>query len=151
MKGLPLSYNRDMQEDKESLFDAYDTVYSCLGIFTKMIGTASWNTEKMHSSCVGGHANATDVADYLVRKGMPFRTAHGVAAKAVRMGIDANCNIEDLSIEQLKECSELIEDDIFALITPEACVNARTVTGGPSEKSVEVQLQSLKEYCAKFN
>ena len=151
MKGLPLSYNRDMQEDKESLFDAYDTVSSCLTIFTKMIATASWNTEKMFASCIGGFANATDVADYLVRKGMPFRTAHGVAAKAVRMGIEANCNIEDLSIEQLKECSELIEDDIYSMITPEACVNVRTVTGAPSEKSVENQILSLTNYCTEFS
>lgn len=151
MKGLPLSYNRDMQEDKESLFDAYDTVSSCLTIFTKMIGTASWNTDKMFASCIGGFANATDVADYLVRKGMPFRTAHGVAAKAVRMGIEANCNIEDLSIEQLKECSELIEDDIYSMITPEACVNVRTVTGAPSEKSVENQISNLKKYCVEFS
>ena len=151
MKGLPLSYNRDMQEDKESLFDAYDTVSSCLTIFTKMIGTASWNTDRMFASCIGGFANATDVADYLVRKGMPFRTAHGVAAKAVRMGIESNCNIEDLSIQQLKECSELIEDDIFSMITPEACVNVRTVTGGPSEKSVENQIVALTNYCNEFS
>ena len=151
MKGLPLSYNRDMQEDKESLFDAYDTVSSCLTIFTKMIGTASWNTDRMFASCFGGFANATDVADYLVRKGMPFRTAHGVAAKAVRMGIESNCNIEDLSIQQLKECSELIEDDIFSMITPEACVNVRTVTGGPSEKSVENQIVALTNYCNEFS
>lgn len=151
MKGLPLSYNRDMQEDKESLFDAYDTVSSCLTIFTKMIGTASWNTDRMFASCIGGFANATDVADYLVRKGMPFRTAHGVAAKAVRMGIESNCNIEDLSIQQLKECSELIEDDIFSMITPEVCVNVRTVTGGPSEKSVENQIVALTNYCNEFS
>lgn len=151
MKGLPLSYNRDMQEDKESLFDAYDTVSSCLTIFTKMIGTASWNTDRMFASCIGGFANATDVADYLVRKGMPFRTAHGVAAKAVRMGIESNCNIEDLSIQQLKECSELIEDDIFSMITPETCVNVRTVTGGPSEKSVENQIVALTNYCNEFS
>ena len=151
MKGLPLSYNRDMQEDKESLFDAYDTVSSCLTIFTKMIGTASWNTDRMFASCIGGFANATDVADYLVRKGMPFRTAHGVAAKAVRMGIESNCNIEDLSIQQLKECSELIEDDIFSMITPESCVNVRTVTGGPSEKSVENQIVALTNYCNEFS
>ena len=116
-----------------------------------MIGTASWNVDKMEASCVGGHANATDLADYLVRKGMPFRTAHGVAAKAVRMGIESNCNIEDLSIQQLKECSELIEDDIFSMITPEACVNVRTVTGGPSEKSVENQIVALTNYCNEFS
>ena len=147
VKGLPLSYNRDMQEDKESLFDAYDTVTSCLEVFTQMIGTARWNTDRMAASCTGGHANATDVAEYLVRKGMPFRTAHGVAAKAVRMCIDRGCNIEDLSLEDLQSCSELLEEDIFSLIKPEACVTARKLTGGPAPEAVTVQIQSLREWC----
>ena len=147
VKGLPLSYNRDMQEDKESLFDAYDTVTSCLEVFTQMIGTARWNTDRMAASCTGGHANATDVAEYLVRKGMPFRTAHGVAAKAVRMCIDRGCNIEDLSLEDLQSCSELLEEDIFSLIKPEACVTARKLTGGPAPEAVAVQIQSLREWC----
>ena len=147
VKGLPLSYNRDMQEDKESLFDAYDTVTSCLEVFTQMIGTARWNTDRMAASCTGGHANATDVAEYLVRKGMPFRTAHGVAAKAVRMCIDRGCNIEDLSLEDLQSCSELLEEDIFSLITPKACVTARKLTGGPAPEAVAVQIQSLREWC----
>lgn len=147
VKGLPLSYNRDMQEDKESLFDAYDTVTSCLEVFTQMIGTARWNTDRMAASCTGGHANATDVAEYLVRKGMPFRTAHGVAAKAVRMCIERGCNIEDLSLEDLQSCSELLEEDIFSLITPEACVTARKLTGGPAPEAVTVQIQSLREWC----
>ena len=147
VKGLPLSYNRDMQEDKESLFDAYDTVTSCLEVFTQMIGTARWNTDRMAASCTGGHANATDVAEYLVRKGMPFRTAHGVAAKAVRMCIDRGCNIEDLSLEDLQSCSELLEEDIFSLITPKACVTARKLTGGPAPEAVTVQIQSLREWC----
>ena len=146
VKGLPLSYNRDMQEDKESLFDAYDTVSSCLEVFTQMIGTARWNTDRMAASCTGGHANATDVAEYLVRKGMPFRTAHGVAAKAVRMCIDRACDIEDLSLEDLQSCSNLIEADIFSLITPQACVTARNLTGGPAPEAVTVQIQSLREW-----
>ena len=147
VKGLPLSYNRDMQEDKESLFDAYDTVSSCLEVFTKMIGTARWNTQRMAASCTGGHANATDVAEYLVRKGMPFRTAHGVAAKAVRMCIDRGCNIEDLPLADLQSCSKLIEGDIFSLITPQACMEARKVTGGPAPEAVAVQIQSLRQWC----
>ena len=147
VKGLPLSYNRDMQEDKESLFDAYDTVSSCLEVFTKMIGTARWNTQRMAASCTGGHANATDVAEYLVRKGMPFRTAHGVAAKAVRMCIERGCNIEDLPLADLQSCSNLIEGDIFSLITPQACMEARKVTGGPAPEAVAVQIQSLRQWC----
>ena len=149
VKGLPLSYNRDMQEDKESLFDAYDTVSSCLEVFTKMIGTARWNTQRMAASCTGGHANATDVAEYLVRKGMPFRTAHGVAAKAVRMCIDRGCNIEDLPLADLQSCSKLIEGDIFSLITPQACMEARKVTGGPAPEAVAVQIQSLRQWYKK--
>ena len=149
VKGLPLSYNRDMQEDKESLFDAYDTVSSCLEVFTKMIGTARWNTQRMAASCTGGHANATDVAEYLVRKGMPFRTAHGVAAKAVRMCIDRGCNIEDLPLADLQSCSNLIEGDIFSLITPQACMEARKVTGGPAPEAVTVQIQSLRQWCKR--
>lgn len=149
VKGLPLSYNRDMQEDKESLFDAYDTVSSCLEVFTKMIGTARWNEQRMAASCTGGHANATDVAEYLVRKGMPFRTAHGVAAKAVRLCLDKGCNIEDLSLEELQNCSPLLEEDIFALITPKACMEARKLTGGPAPEAVAIQIQALKEWITR--
>ncbi len=90
MKALPLAYDRDMQEDKDSLFDACDVVLSCVKVFTQMISTAKWNLEKMEDACKGGYLNATDVADYLVRKGMPFRTAHGVSAKAVRISIEKN-------------------------------------------------------------
>ena len=147
VKGLPLSYNRDMQEDKESLFDAYDTVSSCVEVFTRMIATARWNTERMAASCTGGHANATDVAEYLVRKGMPFRTAHGVAAKAVRICIERGCNIEDLTLDDLKSCSNLIESDIFSLITPDACMRARRLSGGPAPESVAVQITLLKAWC----
>lgn len=147
VKGLPLSYNRDMQEDKESLFDAYDTVSSCVEVFTRMIATARWNTERMAASCTGGHANATDVAEYLVRKGMPFRTAHGVAAKAVRICIERGCNIEDLTLDDLKSCSNLIEADIFSLITPDACMRARRLAGGPAPESVAVQIHALRQWC----
>lgn len=147
VKGLPFSYNRDMQEDKSSFFDAYDTVFSCLGIFTRMIGSAKWNVDRMEASCVGGHANATDVADYVVRKGMPFRTAHGVAARLVRKAIDKNCNLEDLSLEEMRSESELIEADIFDCITPKACMEGRKTTGGPNPNCVENQLKLLKDYC----
>ncbi len=148
VKGLPLSYNRDMQEDKESLFDAYDTVCSCVEVFTRMIATARWNKERMVASCVGGHANATDVAEYLVRKGMPFRTAHGVAAKAVRICIERGCSIEDLTLDDLKSCSALIGEDIYSLITPDACMRARKLAGGPAPESVAAQIRSLRQWCA---
>jgi len=145
MKGLPLSYDRDMQEDKEPLFDAYDTVFSCVKVFTYMISTAKWNTEKMAEGCKGGYLNATDVADYLVRKGMPFRTAHGVSAKAVRIAIEKNCELEELSMDVWKECSDLIEKDIYDCISAKACVEARKTIGGPASERVAEQIAELKK------
>ena len=150
MKGLPLAYDRDMQEDKESLFDAYDTVLACVEVFTQMIATASWNGRRMSESCDGGYLNATDIAEYLVRKGMPFRTAHGVSARAVRISIEKNCQLQDLSIEDFKSCSDLIGLDIYSNISKEACVNARTVTGGPAAEKVEEQLKMLKNFVKKM-
>ena len=146
MKGLPLTYNRDLQEDRRSLFDAYDTAFSCVSIFTSMIATASWNTARMKASCVGGHANATDLADYLVRKGMPFRTAHGVSASAVRYCIEHGCNLEDMPLAEYRKISELIEDDVYAVLPPEACVSARLTAGGPSEVRVLEQIEKLRAF-----
>lgn len=146
MKGLPLSYNRDLQEDKTSLFNAYDTTFSCLRIFTHMIGSAKWNVSRMKASCYGGHANATDLADYLVKKGMPFRTAHGVSASAVRECIQKNCNLEDLTLEEFKKHSELIEKDVYDCLPPEACVVARKIPGGPNPQMVQNQINSLKKW-----
>lgn len=144
MKGLPLSYNRDMQEDKESLFAAYDTAFSCLRIFNHMIGTARWNVERMAASCSGGHANATDLADYLVRKNLPFRTAHAVAAGVVRECIETGISdMIDLPYERFSKHSPLIEKDIYASLTPSACVQARDLPGGPNAERVSEQLTSL--------
>ena len=147
MKALPLAYDRDMQEDKESLFDACDIVLSCTKVFTQMISSAKWNTKNMADACKGGYLNATDIADYLVRKGMPFRTAHGVSARAVRIAIERNCELSDLPLDVLKECSELIEKDIYDVITPEACVEARKTIGGPSAERVSEQIAELKKFC----
>lgn len=149
MKALPLAYDRDMQEDKEPLFDAIDTVLSCVKIFTYMISTAKWNTKTMEGACEGGFLNATDVADYLVRKGMPFRTAHGVSAQAVRIAIEKNCRLEDLELSVFKECSDLIDEDIYSFITSKACVEARKTTGGPSPERVDEQIGELKEFIKK--
>ena len=147
MKGLPLSYDRDMQEDKQSLFDAYDTVLSCVKIFTYMIESAKWNLDVMEASCKEGFLNATDVADYLVCKGMPFRTAHGVSANCVRLAIEKNCRLEDLSLEDFRNMSNLFDGDIFDIIEPKNCVNARKTSGGPSEEKVKEQIKALKEFC----
>ena len=146
MKGLPLSYDRDMQEDKSSFFEAYDTVVSSLRIFSEMVRTAKWNEKKMSESCEGGFLNATDVADYLVRKGMPFRTAHGVSAKLVRSAIEKNCKLEELDFSEYKKASPLFEDDIFDLITSKKCVEIRNITGGPASEQVQKQIDVLEKF-----
>ncbi|MDE6350878.1 MAG: argininosuccinate lyase, partial [Treponemataceae bacterium] len=149
MKGLPLAYDKDMQEDKQSLFEAYDTVRDNVVVFEAMIATARWNTRRMAASCDGGFANATDVADYLVRKGLPFRTAHGVAAQAVRLCIARGLGaIEELPLADLQAISPLFGEDIFAQITPRACVEARSVTGGPAKARVEAQIAALRAFAA---
>ena len=146
MKGLPLSYDRDMQEDKSSFFEAYDTVVSSLRIFSEMVRTAKWNEKKMSESCEGGFLNATDVADYLVRKGMPFRTAHGVSAKLVRSAIENNCKLEELDFSEYKKASQLFENDIFELITSKKCVEIRNITGGPASEQVQKQIDVLEKF-----
>lgn len=146
MKGLPLSYDRDMQEDKSSFFEAYDTVVSSLRIFSEMVRTAKWNEKNMAESCEGGFLNATDVADYLVRKGMPFRTAHGVSAKLVRSAIEKNCNLEEIDFSEYKKASPLFEDDIFDLITSKKCVEIRNITGGPASEQVQKQIDVLEKF-----
>ncbi len=146
MKGLPLSYDRDLQEDRENLFDAYDTAFSCITIFSAMIGSATWNTERMAKSCTGGHANATDLADYLVRKGLPFRVAHEVSAKSVRYCIEHGCNLEDMPLEEFKAISELIEEDVYSVLPAECCVKARLTTGGPSPERTKKQIEQLKSF-----
>ena len=151
VKGLPLAYDRDLQEDKEPLFDALDTVEGNLKVFTAMISSAKWNKTNLEKSVEGGFANATDVAEYLVKKGMPFRTAHSVSAKCVRTAIDKGFDkIEDLKIEDLKSCSDLIDSDIFDCLSPRKCAMNRKTTGGPSEGTVRVQLETLKNLCNKF-
>lgn len=146
MKGLPLSYDRDMQEDKSSFFEAYDTVVSSLRIFSEMVRTAKWNEKNMADSCQGGFLNATDVADYLVRKGMPFRTAHGVSAKLVRSAIEKNCKLEEIDFSEYKKASPLFENDIFDLITSKKCVEIRNITGGPASEQVQKQIDVLEKF-----
>ena len=146
MKGLPLSYDRDMQEDKASFFEAYDTVLSSVRIFNQMVKTAKWNKAVMAKGCDGGYLNATDVADYLVRKGLPFRTAHGVSAGLVRLAIEKNCRLEELDFAEYQKVSPLFKKDIYDLITPQKCVEIRTTTGGPSSAAVDIQLKGLNDF-----
>lgn len=151
MKGLPLSYNRDLQEDKEPLFAAIDTAHSCLRIFTRMISSAQWNTGRMTASCTGGHANATDVADYLVKKGLPFRKAHAVSAGIVRECIEAGiADIRQLPLDRLMSHSPLIAKDLVDALSPESCVLARDIPGGPNPVRVQAQLDALVVEVAKL-
>lgn len=150
VKGLPLAYDRDLQEDKEPLFDALDTVEANLKVFTAMIASARWNTANLEQSVEGGFANATDVAEYLVRKGMPFRTAHSVAAAAVRKALDKGLSrIEDLPLDELKSCSPLLEGDVLEKISPRACMEGRKTAGGPSPERVREQLETLASFCTQ--
>lgn len=146
MKGLPLSYDRDMQEDKASFFEAYDTVVSSLRIFSEMTRTAKWNTNVTADACDGGFLNATDVADYLVKKGMPFRTAHGVSAGLVRLAIEKNVKLEELDFSDYKNASSLFDEDIFDSISPEKCVEIRKITGAPASEKVQEQIDFLADF-----
>ena len=146
MKGLPLAYDRDMQEDKSSFFEAYDTVISSVRIFAEMVRTAKWNKDVMTGACDGGYLNATDIADYLVRKGLPFRTAHGVSAGLVRIAIEKNCRLEELDYSEYQKASELFDKDIFDLITPAKCVEIRKTIGGPAPSEVQKQIEKLSAF-----
>ncbi|MDR0601110.1 MAG: argininosuccinate lyase [Treponema sp.] len=146
LKGLPYAYDRDLQEDKEALFDSLDTLRSCLAIFSGMMAAASFNTGRMEAACVGGFLEATDAAEYLVRKGMPFRRAHETVALTVRDCIDAGRrSIGEQPLGELKKRSELFEEDIYAALTPAACVAARSLPGGPSPGEVRRQIQVMRE------
>lgn len=140
MKGLPLAYNKDMQEDKEQVFDAIDTVKMTLPVFTKMLDTMTVNSEKMRSAALKGFTNATDAADYLVKNGMPFRDAHKVIGEIVAYCIKNNKAIEEMSIGEFKSFSELFENDIYEAVSLENCVDLRDVTGGTATNQVKQQL-----------
>ncbi|MDR2864696.1 MAG: argininosuccinate lyase [Spirochaetaceae bacterium] len=145
LKGLPYAYGKDLQEDKEALFDSLDTAQSCLGIFAGMIQSAHWNTERMESACIGGFLEATDVAEYLVQKGLPFRKAHETAAFIVRDCIAAGeRSVTERSLDQLKARSDLFEQDIYERLLPLNCVKARNLSGGPAPQEVQRQIKVLR-------
>lgn len=150
LKGLPLSYNRDLQEDKASLFSALDITALCLKVFNQMMLTATFCKENMQKACKRGFLNATDLADYLVKKGLPFRTAHGVAATAVNLAIQKHCNIEELSLQELKTCSSLIQDDVFKAIDIFTCMTKRHTIGAAAPDLVEKQIQDLQDFIKDY-
>ncbi|MCR5670623.1 MAG: argininosuccinate lyase [Butyrivibrio sp.] len=151
MKGIPLAYNKDMQEDKEAFFDAIDTVVNCLTLFADMLKTMKFNKDAMAKSAVNGFTNATDAADYLVNKGMPFRDAHSVIGRLVLFCIDKNCAIDDLSLEQLKEFTPLFEEDIFDAISLKTCVEKRLTKGAPGPEVMEEVIRANREFLDGFS
>ncbi|MEW6696260.1 MAG: argininosuccinate lyase [Bacillota bacterium] len=145
LKGLPMAYNKDMQEDKEALFDAIDTVKGCLLVFRPMIATMAVRQDNMAKAARGGFTNATDVADYLVKKGMPFREAHEVVGKAVFYCLQQGKSLEELTLEEYKALSPTFADDVYAAIGVEHCAAARKVRGGPAPEAVLQSIARTKE------
>jgi argininosuccinate lyase len=146
MKGIPLAYNKDMQEDKEALFDGLDTALLSLQTFNGMIKTMKVKKDNMKKSASGGFTNATDVADYLVKKGVAFRSAHEIVGKIVLYCIDKNMAIDNLSLDEFKSFSPIFNDDIYNSINLFTCVEERSVIGGPSSSSVKIQIEALKNF-----
>ena len=145
MKGLPLAYNKDMQEDKEQIFDAVDTVKMCLPVFGRMLDTMTVRRDRMLNGAKGGFTNATDVADYLVKRGLPFRDAHGVVGRMVAYCIEKDTVIDALSMEEMRTFSPLIEEDIYDAISLETCVNQRKLIGGPAMETVKAVIAEYKK------
>ena len=145
LKGLPLAYDKDMQEDKEAVFDALDTVRLCLSVFTPMLATMTVHADRMYAAAQTGFINATDLADYLVRKGLPFRSAYKISGKLVSECIQSGCVLETLPLETYRQYSTLIDDDVYAAIDLRTCVESRISEGGTSPASVEKQIAYLKE------
>ncbi len=144
MKGIPLAYNKDMQEDKEQIFDAIDTVKMCLPVFSKMIATMTVKKDAMLNGAKGGFTNATDVADYLVKRGLPFRDAHGVVGRMVAYCIENDKAIDELTPGEFKSFSELFGEDVYDSISLTACVNQRSLTGGPAAETVKKLIEKYK-------
>ena len=146
LKGLPLAYNKDMQEDKEAIFDAVDTVKMCLGVFTPMIATMTVLKDNMYKAAQKGFINATDLADYLVKKGMPFRTAYKHVGEIVAYCIKENLVLETVPLEKYKEFDELFDNDLYNEISLETCVSKRISAGSTGPESVKTQINYLTEF-----
>lgn len=149
MKGIPLAYNKDMQEDKEALFDGLDTVLLSIQTFTGMLDTMKIKKDVMNKAASGGFTNATDVADYLVKKGEAFRNAHEIVGKIVLYCIDENKAIDDLSLDEFKSFSPFFEEDVYKAIDLITCVEERSVMGGPSSSSVQSQISLLENFISE--
>jgi len=145
LKGLPLAYNRDLQEDKEPLFDAADTVSRTLAVLTAMLRSLKVNREAMRHAAEDGFITATDLADYLVRKGMPFRQAHGVVGRAVLRAIELGRGLKDLPLDEYRKLSPLISRDVFDALSVQTSVSRRTSFGGTAHANVKKRLAVLKK------
>ncbi len=150
MKGIPLAYNKDMQEDKELTFDAIDTVKGCLALFTGMIRTMTVNKTAMENSAKNGFTNATDAADYLVNHGVPFRDAHGIVGQLVLYCIEKGISLDEMTLEEYKKISPVFEEDIYEAISLETCVEKRTTIGAPSREAIEKVIAINEEYLANL-
>ena len=150
LKGLPLAYNKDMQEDKEAIFDAIDTVSQCLGVFAPMVRTMKPLKESMYAAAQKGFINATDLADYLTQRGMPFRSAYKLTGQLVAKCIAEGKVLEDVTLTEYKTLSELFDEDVYEAIDLAACVARRTSQGGTGPASVKAQLEQLEAFLAKM-
>lgn len=150
MKSLPLSYNRDLQEDKAILFDAVDTLQACIDIFTRMLPKIKINTQEMRQATAKGYLNATDVADYLANKGMPFREAHHCVGRAVSYALQNNKELHELSLVELKVFSKLITEDIFDILSPQAMIDRRKSAGGTATENVVAAITLAKQELAEL-
>ena len=148
LKGLPLAYNKDMQEDKESIFDGLETVINCLNVFNPMLASVKVNKQNMLNAAKTGFINATDLADYLTKKGVPFREAYKIVGKIVGECVEKNCTLEDLTLNDYKAHNELFEDDLYTEIELYNCMAKRTSYGGTGINSIETQLKILKDFIA---
>ena len=146
MKGLPLAYNKDMQEDKEAIFDAIDTVKLCLGTFTPMLETMRVNKENMRAAAAKGFINATDCADYLVKKGLPFRDAYKITGTLVARCIELGTTLEALPLDEYKKLCDTFDTDVYDAINLDTCVNMRKAQGGPSPESVMMQIEYIRAF-----
>uniref|UniRef100_UPI0026DA7A17 argininosuccinate lyase n=1 Tax=Lachnoclostridium phocaeense TaxID=1871021 RepID=UPI0026DA7A17 len=151
MKGIPLAYNKDMQEDKELVFDAIDTAKGCISLFTDMLRTTRFNKDRMEASAKHGFTNATDAADYLVGKGVPFRDAHGIVGQLVLYCIERGIALDDMTLEEYREISPVFGEDIYDAISIDTCVNRRVTTGAPGKKAMEEVIAIYKKYMREYS
>ena len=148
MKGIPLAYNKDMQEDKEMIFDAIDTTKGCLALFTGMVSTMKFNKEAMKKSAMNGFTNATDAADYLVNHGVPFRDAHGIVGRLVLYCLDKGISLDEMSLEEYKAISPVFENDIYEAISLKTCVEKRTTLGAPGPSVMREVIKGYEKLLA---